>query len=65
MARAITADWRKSSFSGDSNCVEIRLIAGMVEIRDSKDSKSPVLQFTHGEWIAFLAGVHNGEFALD
>ncbi|MFE6751650.1 DUF397 domain-containing protein [Kitasatospora purpeofusca] len=31
-------DWQKSSFSGDdSNCVEVRVGAGLVELRESDD----------------------------
>jgi hypothetical protein len=33
-----------------------------VLVRDGKDPASPVLRFTRGEWIAFLAGVNAGEF---
>ncbi|MCX4753669.1 DUF397 domain-containing protein [Kitasatospora purpeofusca] len=31
-------DWQKSSFSGDqANCVEVRVGAGLVELRESDD----------------------------
>ena len=37
---------------------------GLVALRDSKDvSKAPHV-FNRREWIAFLAGVRNGEFDL-
>jgi len=58
-------DYRKSSFSGSNGCVEVRLLEdGTIGLRDSKDrSKGPHL-FTESEWVAFLAGVRNGEFDL-
>jgi hypothetical protein len=60
----VTARWCKSSASGVNNCVEVRIEAGAVQIRDSKDLRGPVLTFTLTEWQAFLTGVHSGEFDL-
>jgi hypothetical protein len=56
--------WIKSSLSfSNSNCVEVAgLPGGEIGVRDSKDPTGPVLQFTSGEWHAFLGGVQNGEF---
>ncbi|HEV2930739.1 MAG TPA: DUF397 domain-containing protein [Propionibacteriaceae bacterium] len=54
--------WRTSSFSGGSNCVELRLLDGRVAVRDSKDRQGAVLTFTLPEWQAFLAGARDGEF---
>jgi hypothetical protein len=57
--------WRKSSFSfSNSNCVEVDTDGPAVAVRDTKDRTGPVLSFTPGEWLAFLAGVRNGEFDL-
>ena len=56
------AAWRKSSRSGSNGCVEIAFLDGQIAVRDSKDRSGPVLQFTHREWEAFLAGVRHGEF---
>ncbi|MFQ6326762.1 DUF397 domain-containing protein [Nocardia sp. CWNU-33] len=58
------ARWFKSSRSGGSKeCVEIaHLNGGMVGVRDSKNPTGPALVFTPGEWAAFMAGVHDGEF---
>lgn len=44
-------------------CVAVR-IGDTVDVRDSKDSKSPTLSFTHAEWDAFIKGVKLGEFDL-
>jgi hypothetical protein len=57
--------WRKSSRSGSQgNCVEVRIVDGGVEVRDSKDPTGPVLTFTRAEWAAFLAGAKGDEFDL-
>ena len=55
--------WFTSSFSGDNNCVQVKLRGGAL-VRDSKDPSGPVLSFTAPEWAAFLAGVRSGEFDL-
>lgn len=59
-------EWHTSRWSGgpDGTCVEVRLGADDVQVRDSKDPAGPVLIYTHAEWRAFLAGVRNGEFDL-
>ena len=56
--------WIKSSLSfSNGNCVEVAdLPEGKIGVRHSKDTAGPVLQFTSGEWHAFLGGVRNGEF---
>ncbi len=58
------ATWRKSSRSGSSNCVEVAFVNGKIAVRDSKDRRGPVLEFTPVEWEAFVGGVHDGEFDL-
>jgi hypothetical protein len=55
--------WRKSSYSWQVNCVEVRPAGdGGVQFRDSRDPDGPVLDFTAAEWEAFLAGAKAGEF---
>jgi len=45
------AQWRKSSFSGNSgNCVEVAELDDTVAVRDSKDPDGSVLVVTHDEW---------------
>ena len=59
------AVWRKSSRSEvDMNeCVEVAFLDdGAVALRDSTSRNRPQLRFTSGEWLAFTAGVHSGEF---
>jgi len=57
-----TATWRVSSFSDGMNCVEVAAVDGGFAVRDSKDPAGPVLNFTHGEMLAFLQGAKAGEF---
>jgi hypothetical protein len=54
--------WHKSSASGGSECVEVRIAADGVHVRDTKDRHGPALAFTLDEWRAFLTGVRLGEF---
>jgi hypothetical protein len=55
----------KSSFSGVTGCVEVRLLDdGRVGLRDSKDTSKPAHVFTPREWYAFISGVRAGEFDL-
>lgn len=58
------SSWRKSSFSGNSGCVEVSLrrADGTFLVRSTKDRSGPVVAFTAHEWAVFLAGVRNGEF---
>jgi len=56
--------WVKSSLSfSNGNCVEVASLPdGGVGVRNSRNSKGPVLRFTSDEWHAFLGGAQNGEF---
>lgn len=59
--------WAKSFASepNGGNCVEVNLgTSGLVGLRDTKLSASPVFVFDAGEWEAFLAGVKAGQFDL-
>ncbi|SCG47607.1 DUF397 domain-containing protein [Micromonospora halophytica] len=50
------ATWRKSSRSGNSECVEVAdNLPCVVGVRDSKDPMGPVLTFTPQTWRAFVA----------
>lgn len=58
--------WRKSTKSNNNGaCVEVRLIDGNVEVRDTKDGGQGYgLSFTPVEWDAFLDGATKGEFNI-
>lgn len=59
-----TTPWikaRKSAGNG-GNCVELRRCDDVIEVRDSKDRRGPVLRFTSAELDAFLDGARHGEF---
>ncbi|MET8872287.1 DUF397 domain-containing protein [Nocardia sp. NPDC004604] len=57
------AIWRKAGDGTGKDSVEVALLAeGHVALRDGKNPDGPVLVFTPGEWTAFTAGVHDGEF---
>lgn len=52
-----TSTWRKAKASGIGNCVEVRTIAGSVDIRDSKNPDAAYLHLStpvFRAWIAHL-----------
>jgi hypothetical protein len=57
------AQWRKSTFSANDDCVEWSATAQGVRLRNSK-SPQQELFFTTSEWAAFLAGAKAGEADL-
>jgi Domain of unknown function (DUF397) len=50
------AEWRKSSYSGQSgNCVEVaRNVPGLVAVRDSEEPDGEKLVVSRETWRAFL-----------
>ena len=56
--------WIKSSLSAyNGNCVEVAgLTSDTIRVRDSKNPRGGMLNFTPAEWDAFVGGVLNGEF---
>jgi hypothetical protein len=55
--------WRKSSFSAESNCVEMSETPdGGIAIRNSKSPAGGTVWFTRDEIGAFLLGAKAGEF---
>jgi Domain of unknown function (DUF397) len=59
------ARWIRSRACSSDGCVEVAHLAhGAVALRDSKNTHLPAHVFDREEWVAFLAGVRNGEFDL-
>lgn len=58
--------WRKSPRSNPSgNCVEIAdLPGGGRAVRNSRDPEGPRLEYTAGEWGAFIESVRDGSLAV-
>ncbi|WP_049655573.1 DUF397 domain-containing protein [Kitasatospora sp. MY 5-36] len=57
-----SSKWQKSSYSAASNeCVEVRTISGLVELRES-DEGHLALRTTPTALAALLHGVKAGEF---
>jgi hypothetical protein len=54
--------WRTSTKSGGSNCVQVAFVDEEILVRDSKDEGGSTLRFNSAEWHAFTAGVIAGEF---
>ena len=57
--------WQKSTYSGNSGCLEVARTKNLVLLRDSKDPDGRFLAVLLGEWQAFLLGVKAGEFDQD
>lgn len=55
------ARWRKSTRSGGSgSCVEVRLVDGTVQVRDTKlGEDSPILDFDARQWAVFTADIRD------
>ena len=56
-----TSSWRKSSFSGNGDCLEWMTCADGVRLRDSNRHTGPELRLSFTAWAAFIAGVKAGE----
>ncbi|MFG1928977.1 DUF397 domain-containing protein [Cryptosporangium sp. NPDC048952] len=54
--------YRKSSFSGDQNCVEVATNMAQVYVRDTKDPDCVELKLPRPSWLGFLAACRRGEF---
>ncbi|HWS33091.1 MAG TPA: DUF397 domain-containing protein [Actinoplanes sp.] len=57
-----TPQWRKSTHSSSSACVEVAPRPDQIMVRDSKDPGGPVLTFDRRAWVDFIDGAKAGEF---
>lgn len=57
------SNWRKSSYSGIGNCVEVAPdpASGHVLVRDSKNPSTSRLRLPGAAWTSFIAGLKSGE----
>jgi hypothetical protein len=55
------AEWRRSSYCDANACVEFARMGDVVALRDSKDPRGPILQFSRAAWNDFVAGVNEGD----
>jgi hypothetical protein len=53
--------WRRTSFCGTAECVEVAQQDQMILIRDSKDPSHVPLRYTRAEFKAFAEGIKAGE----
>jgi hypothetical protein len=56
------AGWRKSTFSGNDACLEVKFESDRVLVRDSKDLRGPALAFPLERWQMFVQGIAQGDF---
>ena len=54
--------WRKSSLSGSSGCLEVARVGRFIHVRDSDDLARVVLVVSDHSWDCFLGGVRKGDF---
>lgn len=54
--------WRKSTRSSEEHCVEVAFADQAVLTRDSERPAGAVLEFSAGDWSAFLDALRTGVF---
>ncbi|MFE9426052.1 DUF397 domain-containing protein [Kitasatospora sp. NPDC006697] len=57
-----STQWQRSSFTANSNnCIEVRTVEGVVELRESENG-DVIVRTTPVKFARFLSGVKAGEF---
>ncbi len=56
--------WRKSSYTGRNECVEIAEASGSAAIRDSKNPRGAELRVSTGSWKSFVTQIKDGHYDL-
>jgi hypothetical protein len=62
---ATSHGWRKSTYSDQTECVEVKFAAGRVWVRNSRRPEVVPIAFTPAQWREFLSGLTDGEFVAD
>jgi hypothetical protein len=61
---ALDGRWRKSTRSqANGNCIEVRLVDGTVQVRDSKDVDGPALDVGTVDWVRFARTIAAGDLS--
>jgi Domain of unknown function (DUF397) len=61
-ARPVESAWRKASFCGSTECVEVARRGDVIMLRDSSQPNGDMLEYTVEEWRFFVRNVKAGEF---
>lgn len=62
MANDSMPQWRKSSFSGLGECVEVADLGAGIAVRNSKNPGAGTIVFGRAVMAAWIAGLKAGEF---
>ncbi|MBR8745086.1 DUF397 domain-containing protein [Nocardiopsis sp. MG754419] len=60
LSPASPSNWRKSSYSDRSNCVEVADMPERSAVRDTQNRSAGYLLFATGSWTEALAAVRSG-----
>lgn len=55
-------EWRRSTFCGETSCVEVAATEGGVAMRDGKNVEQPYLHFSRKDWNHFVEWIADGGF---
>jgi hypothetical protein len=53
--------FRRASFCGATECVEVAQRDGMIVLRDSTQPRGGMLQYAVGDWGSFLRSIKSGQ----
>jgi hypothetical protein len=60
--RPVQPAWRKASFCGSTECVEVAKREGFIMVRDSAHPGGGTAQWTVEEWRTFVRDIRAGHF---
>lgn len=56
-------NWRKATYSiANGDCAEVASVAGIVMIRDTKDTSGQILSYPSDSWRSFITKARMGTF---